>query len=201
MNQQINLYQPIFRKEQIVFSAQTIVWLALGLVVLLIAWSLLVGQRISSLEAELERQRQAEQRAVRQVAELQSSMPSDEPDAALEARVERLRERREGLRESLAALERHMPATEIDLLGRLDALATRIPEGLWLTGVLMADQGQTLTVDGHALEARLVPDWLNHLSRAPEFSGMGFRRINLSERPDDQPGIRFSVSTTAEDEE
>ena len=94
-----------------------------------------------------------------------------------------------------------MPATEVNLLGRLDALAARIPEGLWLTGVLMADQGQTLTVDGHALEARLVPDWLNRLSRAPEFSGMGFRRINLTERADDQPGIRFSVSTTAEDNE
>lgn len=199
MSQQINLYQPIFRKEQIVFSAQTIAWLALGLIVVLVIWSLLVGQRISSLETELERQQQAEQRAVRQVAELQASMPSDQPDAALQARVEALRARREGLRESLAALAQRMPATDVDLLARLDALAVRIPEGLWLTGVLMADQGQTLSVDGHALEARLVPEWLNRLSRASEFSGMGFRRIRLSERADAKPGVHFSVSTRAEE--
>lgn len=201
MSQQINLYQPIFRKEEIVFSAQTIAWLSLGLVVLLVLWSVLVGQRISSLEAELQRQQQAEQRAVEQVAELQSNMPPDEPDASLQAEVERLDERREGLRESLAALDRRMPAAEIDLLGRLDALAAGIPDGLWLTRLLMADQGETLTVEGNALEARLVPAWLDALSRVERFSGMGFRQIRLAERADDQPGIRFTISTTAEEEE
>jgi len=201
VSQQINLYQPIFRKEKIIFSAQTIVWLTLGLIVLLIAWSLLIGQRINSLEAELERQQDAEQRAIGQLSELQSSMPSDQPDAALQAQVERLRERRDGLRESLTALERRMPATEVNLLGRLDALASKVPEGLWLSSILMADQGQTLTVGGNALEARLVPGWLNELSRIEQFSGMGFRQIHLSERPEDQPGVRFTISTTAREEQ
>lgn len=201
MNQQINLYQPIFRKEKIVFSAQTIAWLSLGLIVLLVAWSMLVGQRVSGLEAELARQQQAEQRAVEQVAELQSSMPSDEPDAALVARVERLRERRDGLRESLAALDRRMPAAELDLLARLDALATEVPDGQWLTGLYMADQGETLTAEGNALEAQLVPAWLSRLSRLERFSGLGFRQVRLKERADEQPGIRFTISTNERDEE
>ncbi|NBB93397.1 MAG: hypothetical protein GVY32_09555 [Gammaproteobacteria bacterium] len=200
MNQQINLYQPIFRKEKIVFSAQTITWLSLGLIVLLVLWSALIGQRISGLESELERQQQAEQRAVRQVAELQSSMPPDEPDAALVARVENLRERRDGLRESLAALERRMPAAELDLLARLDALASQVPAGLWLTELYMADQGETLTAEGEALEARLVPVWLAGLSRIETFSGLGFRQVQLTRRGEGKPGIRFTISTTARDE-
>lgn len=201
MSQQINLYQPIFRKEKIVFSAQTIAWLSLGLIVLLLLWSLLIGQRVSGLETELERQQEAEQRAVAQVAELQSSMPPDEPDPQLQDTVQRLRERREGLRESLAALERRMPAAEVNLLARLDALAGEVPDGLWLTGLVMADQGERLTVEGNALEARLVPAWLSDLSRVEQFSGMGFRQIRLSGRPDDRPGIRFTISTTAREEE
>jgi Tfp pilus assembly protein PilN len=200
VNQQINLYQPIFRKEKIVFSAQTITWLSLGLIVLLVLWSALIGQRISGLESELERQQQAEQRAVRQVAELQSSMPPDEPDAALVARVENLRERRDGLRESLAALERRMPAAELDLLARLDALASQVPAGLWLTELYMADQGETLTAEGEALEARLVPVWLAGLSRIETFSGLGFRQVQLTRRGEGKPGIRFTISTTARDE-
>jgi len=201
VSQQINLYQPIFRKEKIVFSAQTIAWLSLGLIVLLLLWSLLIGQRVSGLETELERQQEAEQRAVAQVAELQSSMPPDEPDPQLQDTVQRLRERREGLRESLAALERRMPAAEVNLLARLDALAGEVPDGLWLTGLVMADQGERLTVEGNALEARLVPAWLSDLSRVEQFSGMGFRQIRLSGRPDDRPGIRFTISTTAREEE
>ncbi|RFF28284.1 MULTISPECIES: PilN domain-containing protein [unclassified Wenzhouxiangella] len=199
MSQQINLYQPIFRKEKIVFSAQTIAWLSLGLVVLLALWSLLVGQRVAGLETELERQQQAEQRAVRQVAELQSSMPPEQPDAVLQAQIERLQARRDGLQESLTALERRMPAAEINLLARLDALSAEIPDGLWLTGLLMAAQGQTLTLHGNALEARLVPAWLSELSTVEQFSGLGFRQIRLKERPDGQPGVQFTISTAAEE--
>lgn len=199
MSQQINLYQPIFRKEKIVFSAQTIAWLSLGLVVLLTLWSVLVGQRVAGLEAELERQQQAEQRAVRQVAELQSSMPPEQPDAVLQTQIERLQARRDGLQESLTALERRMPAAEINLLARLDALSVEIPDGLWLTGLLMADQGQTLTLHGNALEARLVPAWLSELSTVEQFSGLGFRQIRLKERPDGQPGVQFTISTAAEE--
>ncbi|WP_376695296.1 PilN domain-containing protein [Wenzhouxiangella sp. EGI_FJ10305] len=199
MSQQINLYQPIFRKERIVFSAQTIAWLSLGLVILLVLWSVLIGQRVNGLEAELERQQQAEQRAIGQVAELQSSMPPTEPDGALQAQIERLQARRDGLRESLTALQRRMPAAEVDLLARLDALSAEIPDGLWLTGLLMADQGQTLTVDGNALEARLVPAWLTQLSAVEQFSGLGFRQIRLRERSDGQPGVQFTISTAAEE--
>lgn len=199
MSQQINLYQPIFRKERIVFSAQTIAWLSLGLVVLLVLWSVLIGQRVNGLEAELERQQQAEQRAIGQVTELQSSMPPTEPDGALQAQIERLQVRRDGLQESLTALQRRMPAAEVDLLARLDALSAEIPDGLWLTGLLMADQGQTLTVDGNALEARLVPAWLTQLSAVEQFSGLGFRQIRLRERSDGQPGVQFTISTAAEE--
>jgi hypothetical protein len=201
VNQQINLYQPIFRKEKIVFSAQTIAWLSLGLVALLVLWSVLVGQRVSGLEEELQRQQEAEQRAVEQVAELQSNMPPEEPDAALVAQVENLRERREGLRESLAALDRRMPAAELDLLARLDALAGEVPTGLWLTELYMADQGETLTAEGNALEARLIPAWLSRLSELEQFTGLGFRQVRLSERGDGQPGINFTISTTAREAE
>ena len=197
MSQQINLYQPIFRKEKIVFSAQTILWMAFGLAALLLIWSLLVSQRISRLEAELSRQQQAEQRAVEQVSELRSTQPPEQPDDTLQRAVESLRERREGLRESLKALEQRMPASEINLLGRLDALASEVPEGLWLTRLRMADQGQTLSVEGNALEARLVPAWLNALSDVDQFSGLGFRQIRLVERQEQAPGVTFSISTQA----
>lgn len=201
MSQQINLYQPIFRKEKIVFSAQTIAWLSLGLIVILVLWSVLIGQRVSGLEAELERQREAEQRVVRQVAELRSSLPPSEPDPSLEAEVESLRERRDDLQESLAALESRMPAADVELLDRLDALARQVPAGLWLTRVALGDHGRSITVSGNALEAQLVPAWLADLSRADQFTDLGFRQVRLAERPDGKPGIRFTVSTAAEEKE
>lgn len=199
MSQQINLYQPIFRKEKIVFSARTILFLAVGLIVILGLWSVLVGQRLASLEQELARQQQAEQRAVTQVAEMRASMPPDEPDAELESRVEQLRTRRAELRESLAALEGRTPAAEVGLRDRLGALSGQVPEGLWLTAIHLADQGQSVSLSGNALEARLVPDYLSGLSSLELFSGLNFRQIRLEERPGNAPGIRFDISTEREE--
>lgn len=199
MNQQINLYQPIFRKERLVFSAQTITALSIGLVFILAVWSILIGQRLSNLEDELTRQRQAETRLVEQVTRLRSDLPSSEPTPELQEAVARLTEQRQALESGLQALERRMPAGEAGLLRQLDAVAAAVPSGLWLTGLRLADQGRTVEARGNALAPRLVPEWLDRLSRDPGLTGLGFRQVSLDDREDGQPGVRFRVSTEAED--
>lgn len=200
MKQQINLYQPIFRKQQIVFSAQTILWLAVGFLVLLLLWSLLISQRISRLEAEYDRQVAAEQRAIVQLTELQRSMPPSEPSPELEQQVEQLELQLANLRDSLDALDRRLPAAEVDLGARLDALARQVPAGLWLTRLDLADNGQHLMLHGRALSARLVPAYLDALTEEPLLTGMGFRRIQVTAADDHIPGVRFIISTAEEDQ-
>lgn len=200
MSQQINLYQPIFRKERIVFSARTILWLAVGFGVILMVWSLLVGQRISSLEAEHERQVAAEQRAITQLAELQRNMPPSEPDAELIDRVESLEQRRNNLSESLDVLGRRLPRDQTALGERLDALARQVPEGLWLTGLEMGAGGARLSIHGRALSPRLVPDYVDALAAEPLLAGMGFRKVRVSAATDATPGVEFTLSTVAEEQ-
>jgi Tfp pilus assembly protein PilN len=201
VNQQINLYQPIFRKEKIIFSARTIIGLALGLIVLLVLWSILVDQRIATLEAELDRQEAAEQRAIEQISRLQEAMPPSEPDATLQARVEQLRDRRRELQASLQALQRTTPAAEAELRRRFDALARQVPEGVWLTALRVSEQGRSVTLEGHALEARLVPDYLSGLASVSLLDGLRFRQVRLDARAEDLPGVEFTVSTSADSQE
>lgn len=200
MSQQINLYQPIFRKERIVFSARTILWLAVGFGAILIVWSLLVGQRISGLEAEHERQVAAEQRAITQLTELQRSMPPSEPDAELIDRVDALEQRRDNLDESLDALDRRLPRDQTALGERLDALARQVPEGLWLTGLDMGAGGARLSLHGRALSASLVPNYVDALADEPLLAGMGFRKVHVSAATDAIPGVEFTLSTVAEEQ-
>lgn len=199
MSQQINLYQPIFRKEQIVFSARTIVWLSAGFLVLLLLWSFLVSQRVGRLEAEHERQLQAEERAVSQLTRLQREAGPSEPSPELEARVARLEQRRETLELSLQALDRQVPAAQSRLGDRVDALARQLPEGMWLTRIELASENQQMTLRGRALAARLVPVYLQRLGEEPQFAGTGFRRVRLDAMDNGQPGVRFVVSTLEDD--
>lgn len=195
MSQQINLYQPIFRKEKIVFSAQTIFWLGLGFVALLVLWSFTVDQRVDSLEAERTRQAQAEERAVAQLARLRETAASSQPSAELQARTETLRERRDELRESLQALEHQTPVAQSAMANRLDALARQLPRGMWLRGIEMRGNGQDISMQGRALGARLVPNYLQRLGEESALVGTGFRQVRLEAADDGRPGVRFVIST------
>ena len=198
MNQQINLYQPIFRKQQIIFSAQTIAWLALGLLLLLVVWSLLISQRVGSLESQLESQRTNEQRVMAQIAELGQDQPDESDRAELEQAIERLNQRRTELRQSLNAMNRRQPVADSRLHERYDALARQRPTGLWLTELRLDEQDGDITMRGRALAARLLPAYLEALSYEPLISGTGFRQIRLQESADEIPGVIFSISTAAE---
>lgn len=198
MKQQINLYQPIFRKQRIIFSARTILWLSVGFIAVLLLWSVLVDQRVSRLEDEYHRQLEAEQRAVGQLTELRQNMPPSEPNPELEQHVEQLEQQRNNLDETLAALGQRLPAAEVELGSRLDALARRTPDGLWWTGLELGDNGQHLILRGRALSPQLVPSFLDSLSEEPLLNGIGFRTVRVSASEDHIPGVDFMLSTDAE---
>ena len=200
MRQQINLYQPIFRKQKIIFSARTILWLSIGFLILLLAWSQLIGQRISGLESEYERQQAAEQRAVEQLVSLQRSLPPSTPDPDLETRIQGLEEQRDNLHLTLEALESRRPVAEADIGPRLDALARQVPHGLWLTGLELEANNGAVLLEGRALSARLVPEYLDALTGSPLMGGTAFRTVRVTTSEDDRPGVRFVLSTTAEEQ-
>lgn len=195
MRQQVNLYQPIFRKQRIIFSAQTMLLSGLGFLVLLAAYALLIDWRVAALEAELQRQNQAEQRAVSHIARIRETLPPNEPSSELAARVEHLTERRDRLRQTVELLRGRVPETRPRLRPRLEALARRHPDGLWLTGVELGEHGAMLRLRGRALSARLVPDYLDRLSGESALAGLSFRQVRVRATEDERPGVTFLVST------
>lgn len=197
MKQQINLYQPIFRKQKIIFSAQTVAWLALGLLLLLLIWALLISQRVAALERQLDSQRAAEQRVLAQFVELGRDQPEDLNQAALEQELEALSQRRNELRQSMEAISQRRPVADSRLHERYDALARQRPTGLWLIELQLDEQQGDISMRGRALAARLLPAYLDALSDEPLISGTRFRQIRVQESDDELPGILFSISTTA----
>lgn len=195
--QQVNLYQPIFRKQRIVFSAQTMLWAGLGFLVLLIAYAWLIDWRVSSLETELGRQMQAEQRAVGQIARIRETLPSTEPSPELASRVDELEVRRERLQQTVMLLRTRVPENRPRLQPRLEALARQHPDGLWLTNIELGSNSNTLRLHGRALSARLVPAYLDSLSGEPVLEGLSFRQVRVRASEDGLPGVQFMVSTEA----
>jgi Tfp pilus assembly protein PilN len=205
MEQQVNLYQPILGAEKRLFSARAIgVGLSL-LALCLCGLAAFGGWRTARVErsvALLDTQQAAELARVerastamqpgRSLAELQAQAKSLSADIAARERAL-----------DLVRLGKASPAT--GFAARLEALARRQLDGLWLHSIVVGSGDGRLAFAGSAVDSRLIPAYLAALAEEPALAGVRFdtltiRRAKQQEAPAQlvfelgAPGLQFPVA-------
>ena len=189
MHQQINLYQPVFRKQVKVFSATTLaqfVGVVLTLLVMILAhahWTL-AGMESSALALQ------------QQFSTLQGQMDALEagyrtPDTeTLDTEIEQLH---------ADIKQRHYLLTQFDRLTiqhrsgfaeQFKVLAEQHVPGLWLEGVRINSE-QQIELRGITLDAKLVPIYLQQLEKRPDLSASSFETLSMNRIDPDKPQIQF----------
>ena len=180
MSQQINLFNPIYRKQKKYFSSVTMVQ-ALGIIVL--ASALLAAD-------SARRTRQAESQLAASVSQLKQTQdkltvvkaqfPPRQKSPTLQAEI------------VLAQQELLMLSSATDVVKRggfgdtrgyspyFRAFARQALDGLWLTHVDIASGGSQLGVRGHALQADLVPQYMQRLAKEPVMQGQSFSSLEIN---------------------
>lgn len=195
MNQQVNLYQPIFRKQEKIFSAVTM--LQAGIIVLagmllLYGYNLWQTQQIRNQLSQLESQRNDN---AKQVALLEKQYPEPVKSAALEQRVEREKRRLDVRRKVVATLTKPSVTNTEGFADHLEGLAKQRLPKIWLTSIAITDGGESITLNGSTYKQEQVPQFLQRLAEEKAFSGTGFHSF-LMTRSEEQPNqIDFSVSS------
>ena len=204
MEQQVNLYQPILGAEKKLFSARAI---GTGLAILAVCLGALAGfaawrtARVERSVAQLEQlQAQALARAERAGATLR-------PGASLA----QLQTEAKELTADIAARERALdvvqqgaatPAT--GFAARLEALARRQLDGVWLRQIVVGAGEGRLALQGGTTDPRLIPAYLAALGEERALDGVRFdslamRRAKPEEAPAQlvftlgAPGLVFQV--------
>ncbi len=189
MHQQINLYQPVFRKQEKVFSAATL--LQIGAVVLLLLLIILAHARwtlsdMNSTARVLEEQVDAQ---TRQLGALEDSYRT--PDtAALDSEVAKLRADIDQRNTLLNQFDLLVVQHKTGFANQLRALAEVHLPGLWLEGVTVTED-QHLELRGITLDARLVPLYLQQLESRRDLSETAFETVSMNRIDSDQPQIQF----------
>jgi hypothetical protein len=182
MRQQINLYQPIFSREHKQLSGATLVS-ALGVVVVtLLGISLYAHQRSGQLAREVEtmRERAAQQeQVVAKVGELQAARGNP---IEIEARVKQLSEAVAARKRALNVLQAGDAGQTVGFAGRLEALARRHVEGLWIDSLVLSGTNGSMTLQGATLNADTVPVYLQGLAHERALAGTRFDDFVI-ERP------------------
>ncbi|MBC7982328.1 MAG: hypothetical protein H7Y02_00585 [Candidatus Obscuribacterales bacterium] len=180
MNQQINLYQPIFRQERKLFSLRTVgITLAVVSVALIAMWGLGVYQ-VSNLERAVNAVREqqvAQQRMADTATGLINAQTSPE---AVNASIKRLSAQLAERTRALDLLKNGAAGSSEGFAGRLSALARRHTDGLWLDRMLIGPSQNfganvgALLLEGRSVDAQLVPKYLQELAAEPELTGARF---------------------------
>lgn len=199
MNQQINLYQPIFRKQPKVFSAATIAQIA-GIVLLVLILIYIYGRwQVALLGREATRLTRQMQADTGRLGQLEATLPARTPDPALQARLKALLAERASKERALAALGERSYGSTRGFSAQFVGLARQHVAGLWLTQVKLSQGGSRFSLAGETVDPRLVPDYLQRLAAVPVFKGTQFGLLRI-ERPKGQSrALAFRASTAVED--
>lgn len=195
MIQQINLYQPILRRQKKVFSASTIA-------VLLLAFTLLMGLiwaanawKLRALEQQLVDLQAQEARTVQQVTDISRNLSAQQEDPALRATVNQLEQEEFLKRRLLGTIGSETPGETHGFAATLEALARQRMPGIWLTRILLDESGKSLELRGISQGPKYVPAYLQLLSGESALQGRSFREMKVS-RDEMQEGLlQFRLST------
>lgn len=192
-SQQINLYHPIFRREQKLFSAVTMlrVWAVLLVVALLVtgfdAW------QTRDLRAALHNAMRNEQAARARLNDAYRVFGVSRTRAllaALKHREHRLKRLSQFLRESRRAQVGPAPV--------FLAVGASILPGLWVTHFALDRKKRALVLGGHSLRPALVPLFLHRVVHHATLSGYRFQSLAIT-RPilhkRYRPYVNFEATT------
>jgi Tfp pilus assembly protein PilN len=199
LQQQINLYQPLFRKRKVPFAAATIGKI-LGILVLV--YILIYGAfqwQVSSLDEQLQQAEESRDALQEEVAKLRKQLPNREPSLALEQKLQQVLVQRKASQDVLDKLNKEMRQDAIPFSSYFTGLARQDISGLWLSSIRIGAAGEELQLGGGVSRPELVPKFLTKLSGEAAFQGRTFQVLHLN-RKEEEPFIEFSLLTSAGEE-
>ncbi len=201
MSQQINLFQPAFRKEPKRFSATTLLY-ACSVVLVFIVLLYGIGYwQLRGLRTELATVERQQTALAARLDEVGRKFRPSAKTQFLEkeiARLEALIAAKSGVRE---ILERGVFANTEGYSEYLLAFARQHIAGVWLTGFGIAGAGERLTLKGRTTVPELVPQYMQRLAKEQKLAGIEFQIFRMA-RPQNEaskgsPAFVEFLATTA----
>jgi Tfp pilus assembly protein PilN len=193
--QQVNLYQPIFRKQRQIFSAITMLQVAAVVAVALLGFYFLGLWRVAELEAEVARLERAEMGLMTRLASIDPSLTANRR-AEVDRELKTLNATLNDQQQLVDVLKDHPLGTTEGFSGFLAALGRQHTPQLWLTDFAINGGTRALELGGRSTRAELVPEYLQRLGSEPALAGQRFNRLEI-ELDDESAEVTFRARSKA----
>lgn len=179
MSQQINLYNPAFEQQRQWLSLNSLA-ASIAVLVLLIAAASVLGEMRNQALAKQERASAAQLAQLKdQAGTMTAQVGARQKDPRLLEELGRVQADLDAGAEVLAVLQGGALGNTAGYSEYLRAFARQSFDGLWLTGFSIAGAGHEVTIEGRALRAELVPDYLKRLNRERIMQGRAFSELSI----------------------
>lgn len=179
MSQQINLFNPIFLKQQKHFSAKTMAE-ALGLILIgAILLSVYTNFQLSSLKKDAESASAQLKLAQAQLTKVTTEVATQQKSKSLEDDIHKTESEVASLQQVFNILKKGEFGNTKGYSEYWRAFSRQIVDGIWLTGISISGAGNEIGIDGKALSPELVPMYINRLRREPVMQGKSFATLEM----------------------
>lgn len=195
MKQQINLYQPIFRRQKKIFSAAAMLQVCAFFLVVFMGIYVYGQAKLQPLQNQLDTLNRDLVTLNSQLSNLERQQGQPSGSRLLENETRRLEAE---LAKRLQVQKLLMSADDGNtrgFSGYLEAFARQHVQGTWLTRFSIAAGGTELGLEGKTLTSELVPVFIDRLSDESLLTGMSFNVMELT-RPAQPAGhFNFMIRT------
>ena len=197
MNQQINLFQPIFRKERKILSFNAMVQVCLIIVVALGGiggygwWQ---GQDLKKELVSLKAQHGERIAQLEMISRESSKLRSKDQT---ENEISRLEQELKAEQYILSVLDGKQLRQIKGFSTYFESFSRQIVKGLWLTGFDVAQGGMSVQIRGSSVEPEYVPQFLQGLSKEDQLTGTEFSVLQMLREEANYNWIDFVLSAGA----
>lgn len=195
MHQQINLYQPIFRKQRLMFSAVAMAQAAGLVTAALLAFYGYGAYKVGRLEAEVTRLESLEQTYTARLGGIDPSLAAN-ARAGVEQEIAALNATLADQQRLIEVLRDQPLGGSEGFSGYLAALARQHRSELWLTRIAVNGGTRALELAGRSVRAEAVPEYLRRLGAESALAGQRFDRLEIA-RDDTSGEVQFHATSRA----
>jgi hypothetical protein len=189
MSQQINLFNPAFRRQREWFSASSLVKALAALVLVMVVVYGYQYRQVMLLDKQIKTGATSLAQEQARLVKVAAEHAPRQRDAALEKRVADMEQQLTGEEAVLEVLQNGSLGNTQGYSGYMRAFARQTVNGLWLTEFGIKGAGKEMLLGGRTLRPELVPAYIQRLNQEAATQGRDFAALEI-QRPKVEPASK-----------
>ena len=195
IQQQINLYQPMFRKQKKVFSASSMLGVFVAAMIVFAGVYGFAHWNVYTLEQQSELLQQQYVQEEMRLEELAKRYPVKSKSKRVEQQLKDLQRERQSKQYLVNTLIGRSIGNSDGFSDYFAGIAKQRLPGMWLTRLELDAGGDIIGIYGSTLKPELVPQFLQALAAEDSFRGSSFRIFSMQRDAEKDNTVSFALRT------